>query len=313
MDEVDSNLPLRQITRLRDEMAMSSAQLTAPLFSNQPLLAVEFGIVARVSLPDWITGQTLSRPKTLTRGIPARNLALSLGGPRETVRRHVNQLLERGVLVASEHGIAVANTPENEALALSYYRTIHDLFVRLIGDLAVTTDVALPVGTPATFGISDVIVRGIDTLLLPIDTFRFAKKLSVAFVWSAMTVSTVRRITYDPVLSRLYGDALPPDDLRADISLHQLAGALNMSYTTVWRHIQTLRVAGLVTRLSDDRWTVLSANLMNESVRKVAILPSMLTLRKVRELVQLGFDPHLASDQYIAGRPPLAQFDTGPT
>ncbi|MES2988869.1 MAG: hypothetical protein V4808_13260 [Pseudomonadota bacterium] len=119
--------PLRQLTRLRGEMAISSAQLTAAMFPDQPLLGVEFGVVARMCLADWAQSRSLARPTAPARTISIRQMAFSLGEAPETTRRHVNRLIERGAFVSSAQGVSLATTAENEALVIGYYLSVHDL------------------------------------------------------------------------------------------------------------------------------------------------------------------------------------------
>jgi hypothetical protein len=302
-----ADLPLRQLTRLRAEMSIASAQLTAELFPGQPMLGVEFGIVARICVPDWTRGRSLAGPTLPERAITIRKMALSLGGAPESTRRRTNLLLERGALVSTAKGVSLAATPDNEALVMRYYLGVYDRFMRLIEDLAGTCDIDLAVGQMPAFGVADVIERALDTLLLPIDTFRLAGKVSQGFLlWGALTAVAVRNVTYDPVLSRRYANTIPPDDLRIGISLNRLAAAMAIPYATAWRQLQVLHTAGLVTRLDSDCWTVLTRNLLSDSARGFHATPAVLLLNKVRELALLGLDPARAAGHYLLGRPPLA-------
>ncbi len=290
-------------------MAISSAQLTAAMFPDQPLLGVEFGVVARMCLADWAQSRSLARPTAPARTISIRQMAFSLGEAPETTRRHVNRLIERGAFVSSAQGVSLATTAENEALVVGYYLGVHDLFLRLIEDMTSTCDLDLYVGEAPAFGIADVIERALDALLQPIDTFRPAGSGRLAFlIWGALTVVAVRKVTHDPVLGRRYANAMPPDELRAAISVRRLAAALSIPYATAWRQVQGLEAKGLVTRLSDDRWTVLTANLQRDSVYAIGRAPSNHLLRMIREIAQLGLDPAAAADHYRLGRPPLADF-----
>ena len=146
---------------------------------------------------------------------------------------------------------------------------------------------------------------------MPIDTYRPPGSSLLAFLlWGALTVVAVRNVTHDPVLSRLYANRIPPDDLRTGTSLRELAAALSIPYATAWRQVQALQAEGMVTRLGGNRWAVLTGNLLGDSVREISAPPSQLLLRKLRELAQLGLDPAHAASHYRQGRPPLA--DLGP-
>ncbi|MES2444126.1 MAG: hypothetical protein V4574_14965 [Pseudomonadota bacterium] len=297
-----------QLTRLRTEMVVASAQLTAELFPDQPFLGVEFGIAARICLPDWTHGGGLARPAAPVRTITVRQMALSLGRAPETTRRHANRLRERGAFTVSPAGVSLAATPANAALAMRYYLGIHDRLLRLIEDMAATCDIDVTVGEPPAFGVADVIERALDTLLLPIDTFLPAGKSTSLglLLWGALSMVAVRNVTHDPVLARRYANDRPPDELRIGVSLRSLAAALSVPYATAWRQIRSMQAQGLVTRLGSDRWTVLTHNLLNDSVRGVSMPPTVHLLRKIRELALLGLDPTLAADHYQLGRPALA-------
>ncbi len=306
-----TDLPLRQITRLRTEMAISAAALTGAMFPDQPMLGIEYGIVARISLPDWCAGGALARPAETSRAITIRRMALSLGSPAETTRRHVRQLVERGVLATCDDGVALATTPEATEVALLYYRAVHDLFVRLVEDISVTCDLDLPVGDAPAFAPGDIVERALEVLLLPIDTTRPLKNRMAFLLWGALTAAAVRGVTYDPVLCRRHAAEIPPDAIRAGVSLRRIATLLSIPYATAWRQIATLERDGLATRVGDG-WTVLTANLVNPAVAHVSSGPSLHLYRKVRELALMGLDPRRAADRYLGVRPALADFGLGP-
>jgi hypothetical protein len=311
MNDAQSDPPLRQLTRVRAEMSIATAQLTARLFPEDPFLGMEFGIVARICLPDWKCGATLARPGQATHTISIRKMALSLGNSPETTRRQCRKLVERGAFVASPQGVSLAPTEANEALVLSYYLGVHDRFVRLIEDVSRTCDLDFPVARGRDFEIASVIERGLDVLLQPVDTFRLLGMSRVAhLLWGALAVVAVRGVTYDPLLCRRFGHSIPPDEVRAAISLRRLAAALAIPYATAWRHAQMLEARGLVSRVGSDRWTVLQSNLVPRPVQDIAISPTLLLLSKLRELTRLGFDPARAAEYYREARPALADFGT---
>ena len=307
MKKALSDPPLRQLARLLGELHIATAQLTARLFSDDPLLGMEIGIVARVCLADWRSGTGLARPETATRAIAIRKMALSLGNSPESTRRHCNQLVDRGVFVTSPAGVSLAVTAANEPLVLDYFLGVHDRFVRLIEDVSQTCDLVFPVADSARFGVADVIERALDVLLQPVDTFRLVGMSRLAhLLWGTLAVVAVREVTYDPVLCRRYGRTIPPDEVRSGISLRRLAAALSIPYATAWRQAQLLESKGLVTRLGSDRWAMLKGNLLPQHVQDIGISPTVHLLPKLRELALLGFDPARAADHYQVARPPLA-------
>ncbi len=286
---------------------MSAASATAALLPEIPLAGVEYGVVARVCLPDWTRDKGLAPPTEITRAITIRKMALSLGMPPETMRRRANLLIDLGLFASSAKGLSLAVTPEGERRATLFYLGHHDLFLRLIEDIALTCDFTLKVGGTPAFSAADVIERAIDTLLLPIDTFRPSSIPPLAFfLWAGFAVAAVRRVAYDPVLCRRYANEIPPDDVRSAVSLRAVASTLSIPYATAWRQMQVLESHGLLTRMGSDKWAVLKSNILTETVREIGGQPSALMLGKVRELALLGLDPARASGYYLAGRPPLA-------
>jgi DNA-binding Lrp family transcriptional regulator len=286
---------------------MSSHQLAAQMFPDRPMLGIEFGIVMRVCLPDWISGATLAAPRSPARSIGMRKLALSLGSAPESTRRRIKLLLDRGALAATGEGVLLSPNSDNEQFVRCYYLGVHDRYVRLIEDLWRTCDIDLPIGAAPRFTVGDVIERAIDTVYLPVDTSRpSGMNLLSLLLWAGLTVAAVRTVTYNPVLSRRYANSLPPDEFRVGISLRRLAAALSVPYATAWRQLQDLEARGLVSRLGNERWTVLERHLRDEQVHDMATTPSVLALTKIRELALLGFHPSRAAEFYQVGRPPVA-------
>lgn len=292
-------------------MGLAGARLTAKLFPGQSKLGIEFGIVARVCLPDWIRDGELVRPARPQRAISIRRIGLSLGASLETTRRHVGVLVELGAVVSGPAGVQLAASAENEALVRGYYLGNHDLFVALAESVADTCDVEMIVGPCRCFDLKDVIERALDTLLLPVDTFRPAGWNLTAFLhWAALTAAAVRNVTFDPVLSRRFANSIPPDSLRSSLSLRNLADAFEMPYSTVWRHVQALERNHFVTRVGSDRWTVLTRNLLESTVVDLGTSPSTLLYNKLRELALAGFDARKAEGHFRIGRPAIVDLGT---
>ncbi len=289
-------------------MAVSGYQLAVALFGEHAPYCVEFGIVAHRCLADWIRDDRVVRPTEPARAITVRQIARSLNASPETVRRHVKVLVGRGALTVSASGVSLAVTDANEPFVARYLYGVHDLMVRLFAEVAATTDLRLPLGQPATVGLGDIVTRAIEVLLLPIDTYPLSGNQLDFLMWAALTAVAVRSVTYDPVLARTYAIDIPPDELRVGISLRRVAEVLSIPYASAWRQMRMLHDRGLVTRLGKDQWTVLTANLLVDSAVAVGAPPSAYTLRKLRELTLLGFDPAQAEGRYRLGRPAVTDY-----
>lgn len=288
-------------------MAIAAARLTGELFCDEPALGVEYGVVARVCLPDWTAGGVLAPPREMARAITVRRIAASLGTAPETTRRHVHLLLRQGAFVASAEGVSLAPDGPGAAIALRYFGEIHDLFIRLIEDVAVTCDLDLPTAATPAFGAGDVIGRALEVLLLHIDLLQETKWRMTFLIWAAITAAAVRGVTYDPVLARLYARAIPPDAVREGVSLRRVAALLGIPYATAWRRLRDLAARGLVTRLGSDGWTVSATNLHDAAVPD-SDRPSLLAYRKIRELALAGLDPAHAAALYLHARPEPVAF-----
>lgn len=308
MTGATTDLPVRQLTRLRSEMHIAVAQHTGRMFPDRFVLGIEYGAVARFCLRDWVAGGAPGPPPAATRGIAVHKLALSLGQPTESVRRRVGLLCDRGALTGSTAGIALPVAGAGADAATDYLTTVHDQYLRLMDGVAATCDLDLPAPGPPVAGPADVIERALDMLLMPIDTYRPADLAPVGFMlWAALVVVASRRVTFDPVLARLHAHAIPPDGLRASISLRRVAAGLAVPYTTALRHMDSMRARGMVTRVDDHRWTVLTEN-HRGALSDIATTPSRIFVGRLRELARMGLTPERAASRYLAGPPPLADF-----
>lgn len=302
--------PIRQLTRLRAEFSIAFARLTGKLFGGRLPHGIDYGAVARVCLPDWTRDGAIATPTTTACGISAYRLSESLGLSAETVRRHTHLLARRGILTATRGGVALSTSDVGSQIALRYYRAAHDGFLRLIEDVGATCDLDLPTDMPLTAGRSDILKHAIDTLLLPIDTFRPTEISPTAhLLWASFALVAGRRVTHDPDLARRYGDDLPPDALCDGISLRRVAAGVGVAYTSAWRHMADLVDRDLVTRLDGDRWTVLRNNRRGE-MWDIGAAPTRLMLGKLRELARMGVTPDRVASLYIDGRPPQIDFAT---
>ncbi|HEX8064766.1 MAG TPA: hypothetical protein VF535_16330 [Allosphingosinicella sp.] len=96
--------PLRQLTRLRSELQVATARLSAQLFPEDPFLGMEFGIIARICLADRTGGARVGRPVRAAGAISVRKMALPLGNSSETTRRHCRELIAYKIMQLSALG-----------------------------------------------------------------------------------------------------------------------------------------------------------------------------------------------------------------
>lgn len=298
--------PLRQVSRLLTEFhaaGVFGVKDTVPVRSTE---AIIFQLLQRICLPDWVAGGTLAAPAAPTRFLAVNGIAASLFKSFETTRRYVATLVDRGLAVRGDDGIALAVTPENAARAIAAYQVTHDLFVRFIEDMVATCDMDWPAPGPAAPRPHDVLARAFDVTLRPFDTMRpITSDWAMMMLWIVISNASIRHVTYDPELSRLYAVEYTPDELRRPVPLLPIVQALGLSYTTAARHCQKLADAGLLFN-GGNGWIVLTQNLKDPGMDAMAMANNLYAVRKARECIAAGLDPARIGDHYLVSRPSLA-------
>jgi hypothetical protein len=132
--------------------------------------------------------------------------------------------------------------------------------------------------------------------------------LELAIV-GAVLVASVRRITLDPELARLYSETatVVPIELRDPVSAAAIARALTIPYSTVRRQILTTASSGKL--IERGRGVVLSDDLLGGP--GAAIMGATATMRTAAlfgRLVPGGFPFNDPKSAYVAGPPALVDF-----
>ena len=247
-------------------------------------------------------------------GISINAIAMSLGRPFETVRRHVNALIADGICERTGRGvIAQARTMALPGFAAAL-RSLHDRMVMLIEDLT-RADIAMPaVHVDRPYDSNATIAAAIDLVLAPFEYVaeRYASWLELVVI-SAVVIASSRKITYDPILSRRYADAdtVPPADLRQPISGSAIARALRMSTSTVRREIEAAIASGKLVRVAKGQSGGLLATdafLADVTISRGGHLAAARTTQVLRRLGPGGFPFHNPAAGYLDGRRPLVDF-----
>jgi hypothetical protein len=300
-----SDLPYPQISRLTTELYLSGVEAGQLVCGSKYVRSLIFLLLCRVCLEDWCGQTELQQPRTLTRFTSLNSIAASLGYPFETTRKNVHAMVDAGLLVRTVDGVALAAHGENSDRVIAYCTLMHDIFVRLIEDIATTCDVELPRPQGNDFGARDVLERALDINLVPFDTqHQISDNLTGMTLWLAISIANIRHITYDPLLTAAYAYISTPDTIRRPVALKAMARALVMPYATAWRHAAALEDANLLTR-QDGNLVVLSANLHSAGVGPKVVKNVDYAFRRISELIRLGLDPARAGDYYLHERPPL--------
>ena len=238
-------------------------------------------------------------------------IAASLDKPFETVRRKINAMAEQGICKRLPSGIVICPDglarPE-QALIVD---AIHDIFVRLIVDLAFFDMV--PAVSPGV-----ALDPQADVIDLVSDLFLLAKELGTdvhgdwmqMLVFCAVMTANARRITHDEVLAQLYAEnsAPPPIHVREPVSAKAIARALHIPYPTMRRHIGTLIASGRL------QWRQRGLFISPEWHQAPALLLLSERLQRrlnqhLATLAEAGFPLANAETAYRDARPPLPKFD----
>lgn len=245
----------RLLVRLLAEMQANCAATGLKTFDGELDRTILFMVIARASgTLSLLSGGHANPASERPQAISVNALATSLSRPFETVRRHVNALLDQGLCVRTPAGVMspaeVYERPEVAAL----FRLQHDTLVRLIEDMA-AFEMPLPETRPQVpYHWQTGLAAAHDVLLTGIEFHANAYES-----WLDMVLLTVvmcanaRPFTYNREISLSYSDfsRLPSESMRAPVPASAIARALGLPASTIQRRVndmirrgQLLRKAG---------------------------------------------------------------------
>ncbi len=292
------------IVRLANSYGLGHAGILSRLFQQDLIQGLVFLAVCDANVghvdrsPETAQRLAVLDPLALDefrRPIRPHTLALSLGLPRETVRRKVRKLLVSGWLTETDQGvIAPGQVVESEALREAMAANTA-LLVDLYAGLA-RAGVDCP-ALPASSDGSEPPHRAIARItagyfLRAIDGLRglFAGDLITGLIFAAIHDANTAYLDQEPGTARAALDDHLPDSARRPISALALASRLVLPRETVRRHVrkleslgacQTVR-GGLITPQAILRWPPL----IEAVERNAASLQRLLI-----ELRAAGFPP----------------------
>lgn len=187
-------------------------------------------------------------PDELRRPIRPHKLALSLGVPRETVRRKVSALIQEGWVVETDQGVHVPNsvltTDAVKASLLENSRLLVELYTRLV-------KAGVPGASLPSANFDDLPHRAMARVaagycLRSLDEIRqlFDGDLLTGFVYCSVVNANTSYL--DDLAVRAYMDLEDhvPDEARRPISALALAARTGLPRETVRRHIRKLEALG---------------------------------------------------------------------
>lgn len=258
-------------------------------------------------LADW---PNAPRSNADSGGISINALSQSLHRPFETVRRHVNALIDAGLCARTTSGVVVPTSLREDGDVATLLAHLHNSMVWLV-DEYYAYDMPLPhaaIGLPYRADIT--LAASIDLALGAFDNVGLLVSdwLELAIV-GAVLVASVRRITLDGELARRYSEVatVVPIEHREPVSAASIARAMTIPYSTVRRQILATVAAGKL--IERGRGVVLSDDML--SGPGAAIMGAAATTRTASlfgRLVPGGFPFDTPKNAYVAGPPALVDF-----
>ena len=258
-------------------------------------------------LADW---PNAPRTQANSGGISINALSQSLHRPFETVRRHVNALIDAGLCTRTPSGVVVPTALREDEDVAALLVHLHDSLVWLVDEFRTF-------GMPLPHAASDHPYRADITLAAAIDLALGAFDNVGLFVsdWlelaivGAVLVASVRRITLDEELARRYTEltTIVPIEKRQPVSAASIARAMTIPYSTVRRQILATAAKGVL--VERGRGVVMSDNML--SGPGAAIMGATATTRTASlfgRLVPGGFPFDRPATIYIGGVPALVDF-----
>lgn len=250
----------RLVIRLSTAFVLQFAQALQGLFDRDFIKALVFiaisdanyGYIGNapelVGAYDWMH---TSPPDSLARPIRPHKLALSLGLPRETVRRKAAWLVAERFLVEAPQGLIVSADVSRREDLLTMIRVVNAHVVQLCRNLAVA-GVGELARIPEEIDLEQLPQRAIGRLavsyfLRSIDELRalFEGDVLTGLVYCAIVDANVSHLNNLPDLPYSDMDDHVPDEERRPISALALAERIGLPRETVRRHVRRAEARGL--------------------------------------------------------------------
>lgn len=256
------------------------------------------------------TGVALS-PTPTKEGISINAMASSLDRSFETVRRHVNNLINDEICERSPDGVIVSNTLWQFPIFIELINVMHDRMVGVIADLK-RFGIPLPNDRADHVYDPDATIAAIVDLTLA--TFEYFganhRNWLELLVLNTVALAGARSISFDPKLGRQYGDshAALPEDMREPISIAGIARTLRMTEPTVRREVKASIAAGNLTQVGRHGLRATTSYLEGISISQGSQLVAARAALILQRLGPGGFCFSEPERCFLKGRPAPLSF-----
>lgn len=289
MSDADPPALIQPITRALAELQATINAEGVRAFDGRLERFVTFTLIVRMS------GLSEAAPAT---PISVNALAASLGRPYETVRRHVNALVDAGLCARSDTGILAAPTGVRRPKIDGLVRASHDAFVRFVEHLAQSGEV-LPEPRPAPYDPATGVQAAADIMLAVTQTNRdkHAGWLDLV-LFSTVVAGNCRPLPTTPLPSA----ALFP------VGASAVARTLGLGLATVSRHLAAMTRTGQLRRVPDG-YLVNHAWLDQPAAQAVTQHSLQNVRRLLGAIAAKGFPFDDPASAYLDGRPALTAIE----
>lgn len=301
----DAHPPIRLVTRCLAEMQTSIVAAGIRAFGGDLDRFIICTLIVRQGTMHWDSAGDE------TRAISAHSLAASLSRPFETVRRHVQALIEAGLCKRVSAGVVLADGVLQREDLRALLTLSHDCLVRLIEDLGrFAIDTPEPRPSAGPYDPAAGLQAAADIMLAVVDTNMGAHREWLNLViFSTILCANARGYFDDPVLAKRYADhtQIPPEEIRRAVRVSVIARTLGLPETTIRRHVKELLERGSVQKsrgglLVNKEW-------LNRPESVAISLVSFANIRRILNLLQgRGFPFENPASAYVRGRPEPARF-----
>jgi len=279
---------VRPATRLLAELQTSLLATGVRVFGGRIDRFIIYTLAARV------TGLSDAEAAAMV-PTSAHALAASLDRPYETIRRHVNALIEDGLCV--RHGNRIHVTPEGlrRPRVAHLMRWAHDCFVRFVEDLAVAGETLPPPRGNTPYEMATGVRTAVDIMLAVLQTNRDKH----AGWLDLVLFSTV-------VAANCRGHALDGGHSPADrpVPARAVARTIGVAPATANRHLSAMTATGQLVR-GRGGFRLNGAWLAHPGAQAVSDASVQNIRRLLGGLAAQGFPFDDPARAYLAARPPL--------
>lgn len=279
---------VRAVTRLLAELQTSLMAHGVRVFGGRIDRFIIYTLAARV------TGLSDAEAAAMV-PTSAHALAASLDRPYETIRRHVNALIEDGLCVRHGNRIHVTSEGLRRPRIAHLMRWAHDCFVRFIEDLAATGEALPPARSSISYEMANGVRTAVDIMLAVLQTNREKHAGWLDLILFSTVVAANCR-------NHRVSDRLTHAD--RPVPSRTVARMIGVTPVTAHRHLLAMTVTGQLVRTRGG-FRVNSLWLSHPTAQAVTDASLRNIRRLLGALAAQGFPFDDPARAYLGARPPL--------